>query len=614
MTQTIKTALFFTMQLQLFFFVSILFFISNIAVAADISLTLHTHSIDENVTVTVENSSKQELRIYSVYIELDGKKYNAAIQPSIPAFSTEQFSFQVKLPKLPGSYALIATVRYFNDGQILSLKHVDIFNYQETALSERQCFLEEGIIEGTEGKVLLKGDSLESWRLIVPDEVTITSTKTDVEEKIFYLNTKIPLINNKYTLFAINIDENNGKHTITVCESVLFLKGYYEKHISSHSQRGRFSNFVLITQALFSFLLSAYLILSKITETRLVRAIAKYSSRIFFISICYYLLKNLDVWLEQYLIYITYECYGNIINTWMNFLRASYFQDFFKYFIDTYVIICMLFLFPYFYFLDIDTPLSEDKYNCALNTILSISTFYKTHSLFWNKISKLGFLTIGVKLFFLPQLVSFSVNNLFSLGNIINEVNWNLYTINGYLVTFFLTIDALIFAIGYSIESKFLKNEIKSVEPTLLGWIVCLFCYNPFFPHSFYIFFDYQLLNFHCEYPQWVLITMTSIITIMWGIFAWASLSLGFKASNLTYRGIVTSGPYRFVRHPAYTAHLTIWFIEMIFFCQYSLGLFIGFVFIYYLRAWTEERHLSQDSDYLKYKSQVRWRFIPYLI
>lgn len=251
----------------------------NIAVAADINLTLYTHSIDENVTATVENSSKQAVRISSVSIELDGKKYDAATQRAIPAFSTEKYSFQVELPKLPGSYALIATVRYFNEERLLSLKHVGIFNYQETTVSKRQCFLEEGIIEGTEGKVLLKGESVESWRLIVPDEITIASTKTGIEEKIFYLNTEITGLNNKYSLFAIATGEHNGKHTIARCESGLFLKDYYDKHIST--QRGKIPSLALIIQALLSFVSCAYILWGKLTETRFITALGKYASRIF---------------------------------------------------------------------------------------------------------------------------------------------------------------------------------------------------------------------------------------------------------------------------------------------------------------------------------------------
>ncbi len=107
---------------------------------------------------------------------------------------------------------------------------------------------------------------------------------------------------------------------------------------------------------------------------------------------------------------------------------------------------------------------------------------------------------------------------------------------------------------------------------------------------------------------------MTCAVTLLWGIFAWASIALGFKASNLTNRGIISSGPYRFVRHPAYTAKVLIWIIQGIFFGQFYLGILTAFAVIYFLRAWTEERHLSMGQDYIEYKRMVKWRFVPYLI
>jgi protein-S-isoprenylcysteine O-methyltransferase Ste14 len=104
---------------------------------------------------------------------------------------------------------------------------------------------------------------------------------------------------------------------------------------------------------------------------------------------------------------------------------------------------------------------------------------------------------------------------------------------------------------------------------------------------------------------------MTCLISALWGIFAWASVSLGFKGSNLTNRGIVASGPYRFVRHPAYTAKVLLWIIQGIFFAQFTTGILMAFLIIYFLRAWTEERHLSLDPDYLEYRKKVKWRYIP---
>ena len=112
------------------------------------------------------------------------------------------------------------------------------------------------------------------------------------------------------------------------------------------------------------------------------------------------------------------------------------------------------------------------------------------------------------------------------------------------------------------------------------------------------------------------------------GVYSLASVALGFRASNLTHRGIVSWGPYRFVRHPAYMCKNLAWWIGGIpilmgVFSQDSgNSLFIAFLLafltaccwsgIYFLRAITEERHLrSVNGEYDVYCKKVPYRFIP---
>jgi protein-S-isoprenylcysteine O-methyltransferase Ste14 len=110
-------------------------------------------------------------------------------------------------------------------------------------------------------------------------------------------------------------------------------------------------------------------------------------------------------------------------------------------------------------------------------------------------------------------------------------------------------------------------------------------------------------------------------------IYSWASLALGLKASNLTNRGIVSRGPYAFVRHPAYAAKNLAWWIGALpnlYFLfaaghakatAYALFALCGWTAIYALRAITEERHLLlADNGYAQYMARVKWRFIPRVI
>jgi protein-S-isoprenylcysteine O-methyltransferase Ste14 len=104
----------------------------------------------------------------------------------------------------------------------------------------------------------------------------------------------------------------------------------------------------------------------------------------------------------------------------------------------------------------------------------------------------------------------------------------------------------------------------------------------------------------------------------------WATFSLGTKCSNLTNRGIVSTGAYGIVRHPAYISKNLSWFLMAIPIIGLSITTWsinwialisiIGWMIIYFLRAITEERHLMQDSDYREYCKKVKYRFIPGLL
>jgi protein-S-isoprenylcysteine O-methyltransferase Ste14 len=116
------------------------------------------------------------------------------------------------------------------------------------------------------------------------------------------------------------------------------------------------------------------------------------------------------------------------------------------------------------------------------------------------------------------------------------------------------------------------------------------------------------------------------VLLALLAVYAWSAVSLNFKASNLTHRGIISHGPYRYFRHPAYTCKVLAWWIGMVpplyVAAQSSLwqallmtGSMFGWSVIYYMRALTEEDHLrSVDGEYDAYCEKVKYRFIPGVI
>jgi len=236
------------------------------------------------------------------------------------------------------------------------------------------------------------------------------------------------------------------------------------------------------------------------------------------------------------------------------------------------------------------------------------------------KHEKVTLLFMLVKIFFLPLMLNFFFNNYFSVKSSIINVStlsaWlSIGSFNTLIYPFLLSsiflLDTLWFCFGYTFEAGFLRNTVRSVEPTVFGWAVAIICYPPFAS----IFTGYAGW-FADDYSIFSTSTITFVARIFVILFLmgylFATFALGTKCSNLTNRGIVSRGPYRFVRHPAYICKNLAWWITLIpIMGLFSILSMASWTFIYYMRAVTEERHLIKDPDYVEYCKKVKYRFIP---
>ncbi len=225
-----------------------------------------------------------------------------------------------------------------------------------------------------------------------------------------------------------------------------------------------------------------------------------------------------------------------------------------------------------------------------------------------------------VKAFFLPLMFVFLIQNLQGVANAKNA-NWfsprDLYFIlnNGiYLV------DLLFASVGYIFTLRLTNAHIRSSEPTFFGWVVAIICYPPFWTMLFFNqYFDYDRDgNFIAQLNEYPAITIVTgvVILLLITIYSLATVSLGCRFSNLTYRGLVTNGPYRWCKHPAYVAkNISWWLIALPFVTYLPTGetlrnclLLAAINLLYYLRARTEERHLSNYPEYVAYAEAMNER------
>jgi len=172
--------------------------------------------------------------------------------------------------------------------------------------------------------------------------------------------------------------------------------------------------------------------------------------------------------------------------------------------------------------------------------------------------------------------------------------------------------DLLFCVVGYSTSMRLFDSQIRSVEPTVAGWLVALVCYQPFYSviGKFYLQYDDNIFWDNWLAPVPALRAAWGVLIILLTVtYALCTVSFGLRFSNLTHRGIITSGPYRFSKHPAYLAkNLSWWLISVPFISDqgWQMGLrnccLLALLnLVYFARARTEERHLSRDPDYVAY-------------
>jgi protein-S-isoprenylcysteine O-methyltransferase Ste14 len=216
-----------------------------------------------------------------------------------------------------------------------------------------------------------------------------------------------------------------------------------------------------------------------------------------------------------------------------------------------------------------------------------------------------------VKAYFFPLMFVWLHNSVHELINFdLTGASWSNLRAYDFVYTLVFGVDLLFTTAGYALSMKLIDTHIRSAEPTMLGWTVALFCYQPFFSLMDRQYVAYGGASFSSWLTLWPTVrwVWAAMIIALLSIYSLATVAFGVRFSNLTHRGILTGGPYRFSKHPAYlTKNLSWWLISIPFLyappveaIRHSIAL--GCVnTIYFLRARTEERHLSRDPDYVAY-------------
>jgi hypothetical protein len=238
-----------------------------------------------------------------------------------------------------------------------------------------------------------------------------------------------------------------------------------------------------------------------------------------------------------------------------------------------------------------------------------------------------------VKAFFVPLMIVYAHQSVANLCEArFDEGSWANLRLYDVLFTAAFGIDLMFTTFGYLLSLRLFDSHVRSTESTMLGWAVALLCYQPFYSvfDQGYVGYDAGI-GFGTWLQPWPFLRglWAAVIIALVASYALATVAFGWRFSNLTHRGVLTSGPYRFTKHPAYlTKNLSWWLASVPFVaaggprdalrCCLVLLVLNG---VYFMRARTEERHLSRDPAYVAYAlwmndhGALRWlgRLVPAL-
>ena len=227
-----------------------------------------------------------------------------------------------------------------------------------------------------------------------------------------------------------------------------------------------------------------------------------------------------------------------------------------------------------------------------------------------------------VKCFFLPLMMRYLVNDVDSVGTLLSTL-LSVMQIRGgfgdgmtwyhFLFEFSYTVDLLFCVVGYAVTLRIFDSHIRSTEPTAFGWVIAILCYQPFYSviGSTYLNYEHNAIYWDgvLAGQPWLQGLWGAVIIGLLFVYSLSTVSFGLRFSNLTYRGIITAGTYRYCKHPAYLSKNLSWWMITIPFVVREDGwmalrncCLLGLLnLVYYLRARTEENHLSKDPDYVTY-------------
>jgi hypothetical protein len=227
--------------------------------------------------------------------------------------------------------------------------------------------------------------------------------------------------------------------------------------------------------------------------------------------------------------------------------------------------------------------------------------------------------TFAVRLFFVPLMLVWAASLMGQVvalrfpGNVVELVHG--------VATLAYYVDVSVGLAGYVVGCAGTGAAVQGVEWRLFGWFPALICYPPFNDviGGHWLRYEDGITWATWLAGSWWLYPWAAGLILLLAVYAWSTVALGFRFSNLTVKGsICWAGPYKVLPHPAYLSKNMYWWLLYVPWVADSwaaalvnclhLAIWNG---IYYWRAKSEEGVLLAvyPREYSVYRKVLARRF-----
>jgi hypothetical protein len=158
------------------------------------------------------------------------------------------------------------------------------------------------------------------------------------------------------------------------------------------------------------------------------------------------------------------------------------------------------------------------------------------------------------------------------------------------------------------------RTALRNIDFTLAGWVSTAVCYGPLLGaplHHSIPSANGLDPTYVIDLWMWITLTIELLLNVLYML---SIFNMGLKFGVMVDKGVRTSGFYAVIRHPSYLLEALMFVIIGLIALSGPLQWFAISVFFvkYWLRSEREDQFMSgSNPDFLTYKQQTPWKFIP---